>query len=93
MRLAVTLSPEQALTVLREASAAPGARPAEQVLDAAEVVLAGWGVHLVPLEDGQWMWMWHEQGDWSPPFATRQEAIDDAVEQRMRPPPSQPGVM
>lgn len=84
MRLAVTLSPEQALTVLREAHTAPGTHPAEHVLDAAEVVLSGWGVEIVPLTTGQWKWAWH--GYWSDPFQTRREAINDAVERRMKPP-------
>lgn len=85
MRLALTLSPEQALAVLCEAPTAPGAHSPEHVLDAAEIVLAQWGVRFVRLGDRQWMWMWHEHGDWSPPFGSREEAIQDAVEQRMRP--------
>lgn len=85
MRLAVTRSPEQALSVLCEASAAPGTHSAEQVLDAAEVVLSAWVVEMVLLTTGQWLWMWHEQGHWSPPFGSRREATADAVERRMRP--------
>lgn len=92
MRLAVTLSPEQALTVLREAHTVPGTHPAERVLDAAEVVLAAWGVEIVPLMTGQWKWTWHRHGYWSSPFKTRQEAINDAVERRMKPPVLQKGV-
>ena len=92
MRLAVTLSQEQALAVLREAHAAPGTHPAEQVLDAAEVVLAGWGVEIVPLTTGQWKWAWHRHGYWSYPFKTREEAINDAVERRMKPPVPRKGV-